>query len=328
MKMRNLRMVVDYLRADVRLEGYDQARDALVHFLNAKARATISDVLRELGSHVCIDHIYRAVAVHDVALDWQAASLADPDECHLYRDDHTLKAFRGMEIARVPADRRIGAAGLELREGGAVKWDNKIWMVLNAGSSSVMLGRGDVHHLLPRSVVDRLIVDGLLQPVEERQRAGISDAGYQVVARTRPSDLCTANLRHKRLIPYLGTGRSPQDRTLRRYLADYKAAERMYGTGFPGLIPGFAASGNRQPRLASDVLEVALEVAKKHYSNCSNKSKAARTRGFVGSWTGCPSTRLRSHVQGARVPIGWSRASRMTVTGSTVNRIGLGSART
>jgi transposase InsO family protein len=276
-EMRNLRMLAAFMR-DTRPAGYQEALRALHEILRARGRATVADLLHECGNVVGIDHVYAAIAHADVAFDWSKAPLTEPGSCWLYRDAPTQRAFMGMEQSIVPPEKRIVGAGHELREGVPVKWDGKIWMVLNVGESAVLLGRGDTHTQLPRHLIEQLIRDGLVEVVRQADDIDPLEDAHQFVAKARPKDLRTGNLRYARISPFVESGLRTTDRTLRRYIQLYREAQRRYGSGYVGLIPGYASSGNRAPRLSGDVLALALDTAKNHYANNTNKCKQAAYR--------------------------------------------------
>lgn len=71
--------------------------------------------------------------------------------------------------------------------------------------------------------------------------------------------------------PYLTSRRaSPEGRTARRYLSQYKDAQRLHGNGYVGLIPRVSASGSRTPKIVKAVVELAMDVVKKHLLNPDN----------------------------------------------------------
>jgi putative transposase len=78
---------------------------------------------------------------------------------------------------------------------------------------------------------------------------GVESHVDAILRRARRTDLEEANRRMERIRPYLHARRvNPKHRTLRRYLSDYRAAQRKHGNGFIGLLPKTAQAGNPSSR--------------------------------------------------------------------------------
>src|SRR5439155_3961159 len=110
-----------------------------------------------------------------------------------------------------------------------------------------------------------------LQGARQLQDARRQDALDRLSAAS-PKDLQTATLHLRRIEPYLaGLERSPESRTLRRYLAAYRFHEATYGNGFIGLLPNYHKS--RTSKLGEDVLKIVQRLVVTKFADPRNLSR-------------------------------------------------------
>lgn len=276
-RLRNLRLVGDYKLRNSELPGYDDAVDALQQFLAVNARASVEDLLKELNDQVCIDHIYAALARGELGFDWDAAPLVEAHRCHVYRDERTRQAFQLSELSRVRDQDRIHGALLEIEQGSLFEWDGVTWRCLNVGQDWVAISHGARNEVLPRAVINDFVKQGVITVAANSELATSHDPEvYTRIAKASQQELRAANLRHTRIARHLTAGNAaPSSRTDRRHLANYRQAQTVYGNGYVGLLPGYARSGNRQPRLIQEVLDIALRHVNERYLTCTNIHKKA-----------------------------------------------------
>src|SRR5436853_6623650 len=70
-------------------------------------------------------------------------------------------------------------------------------------------------------------------------------------------------------------------RTLRRWKAQYQAAEVQYGCGYIGLIPQTNKRGNRTPRSDAVARELLDEAIKREYAAPQRRKKIAVYQGYT-----------------------------------------------
>lgn len=273
-KLRNLRLLGDYM-GDSTVAGMDRALAAMRDVLDTKARANVADLLGELRETISVDHLYSAIARGKVAFDWEAAPLADPKRCFVYRNESTLRAFASSEAANVTERDRILPAQVVIALGSGLDWDGGRWHCTKADAFNVTLvceGRRD--HTLPRAVANDLIAMGVMIAAPAERGATDDTRVHDLIAQASEKDLRTGNLRNRRIARYLGRGApASHSRTERRYVAHFKAAEIAFGNGYVGLLPGFSRCGNRTPRLVEEVLEIVIRTVNEHYLNATNLNK-------------------------------------------------------
>jgi putative transposase len=99
------------------------------------------------------------------------------------------------------------------------------------------------------------------------------------LARASPAELRVANRRYAILAPYLaglpvGHSVTPA-RTIRDWLARWRAAERVDGCGFAGLLPRLSESGNRLRKLPESTLALIDEFLAADFETLKQKRKFA-----------------------------------------------------
>ncbi|HLO96310.1 MAG TPA: DDE-type integrase/transposase/recombinase [Burkholderiaceae bacterium] len=261
----------EYLRADLNLPGYDVALAAITNILGCLARATIRSVLDRCGATVTLDHIYRAIGCGDVAIDWQACRIVDAEGCWIYRDTATLHAYLACALSK---DRRQGPPVnlVRLAAQEQLEWDGQTWKLLTVGASQALIECEGRTEAMPLTTLTGLARAGQLKSLGTAEvDKAVESPIDAILRRARRTELEEANRRMEQIRPYLQARRgNPQHRTLRRYLSDYRAAQRKHGNGFIGLLPKTAQAGNRQKRLLKAVLQLAHDVAHEHLLNPDN----------------------------------------------------------
>ena len=273
--IKNHLMLEDYLASntDELAQADDEARRALIEYLEAHPQATItaaSNALRDLAN---IDQIYRAIAFRVVAVDFDNDSLADQDRCMLYRDVDTMQAFLASAACPKIGKGWMKASQLTLKAGTELEWDGACWALANLGTTEVTLANANSIHTLPRKVFDRLVDRSkIIQRTDANALAGsgLSAEAYRKMSKASPNDMRYAALCLRKIEPFLHRHEGPclaPSRSERRHLAAYRMAEALYGNGFVGLLPGFSNCGNTKARLSEATLEIVKERVNTDYVN-------------------------------------------------------------
>ncbi len=101
--------------------------------------------------------------------------------------------------------------------------------------------------------------------------------GQELLARANPAALAEANRRYALITPLLhgrpAAAESPPARTLRLWMAAFRAAQARYGAGYLGLLPRAAARGNRTPRLPEATRQLLADVITTWYETPTQPSK-------------------------------------------------------
>lgn len=272
---RNLLFLEDYLRADCPPVAENTAGVVLA-LVTGQPGVRLDELLRQLEG-ASSDDLYTLIATDRLYVDLRGAALAEPERVPVFRDRETALAF--AVIARAACRPPTGRGGsLNLAPGSAVLWDGRHWTVVNPGRTTTSLLAEDATLVeLPNTTLEALVGQGKLVGVTQPSQAGIGAEARQRLAQAGPDDLREANRRHALIAPILAGGVSAPvaapARTLRRWLARWREAERIHRCGYVGLLPRLGSSGNHQPKLPQETLLLLGEFVATDYETLKAKPK-------------------------------------------------------
>jgi putative transposase len=232
------------------------------------------------------------IAAGIVHLDLHAAPLAEPSQVVVLIAPEAAvgKAKNGM---RKPGSFAVA----DLRCGITVAWDGRIWNIVNVGKTSASLLSDDRQLMeFPRTAVEALIQQKRIEIVPTDVGHGSDPAICERLSRAREVDLGVANQRSRLIHYYLESGRLPAEtdvpaRTFYRWLAQYRAAETGYGSGYLGLLPESGKRENHTPRLCEASRRLMEESLVQDYETLKQKTRYA-------SWVG-----LRLSCEAKAIPV-------------------------
>lgn len=274
---RNLRFLADYLRSETPQVGKvaAQAVDSLVRH---EPGIALDELLR-CAEGVSSDEIYTLIAVGTLYVDWRAAPFAEPDRVHVYPDQDTARAY-GVLIATRPEPSAAGPQPVEFMEGTRVEWDGRTYTMLNLGVTEItLLSESKVCVSLPTDQFDNYLKQGKLIALSTQTHTEMHAAAKDRLSKASPQDFIEATRRYHIIAPYLA-GDPPAvsttpARTIRLWLARWRAAEQIYGQGYVGLIPRRGDSGNRKRKLDEATLAAMHEFIATKYETRHQRRKRA-----------------------------------------------------
>lgn len=96
-----------------------------------------------------------------------------------------------------------------------------------------------------------------------------------------PEELAIANNRMNLVKRRLNEEEIPSneasERTLRRWIKNYKEGQQLYGSGYIGLLPKHQQKGNRDQRLPVETITLMEEVIEDEYENLKQKIRLLYT---------------------------------------------------
>ena len=101
---------------------------------------------------------------------------------------------------------------------------------------------------------------------------------FQLMAMASERDLAVANRRFAIVKNRLEQGTEPcliPERTLRRWIAQYRSAESLYGNGYVGLLAKAREQGNRTSRLSEESRNLLVQFVETDYEDLRQKTKVA-----------------------------------------------------
>jgi hypothetical protein len=179
-----------------------------------------------------------------------------------------------MELSEPSSDARIS----QQTQGGTVNWDGRRWEVVNCGQTQVILRRTDDDSIarLPVAAFTSLVKDGQFAGSAQQSLGGNADVA-QCLSQASEHDLCEGNRRYEVVRGMLGgenamSGISVSPRTSRRWVAMYKKADALYGSGYVGLLPKTGMRGNSTSKLPEASKQLMATIIREDYETHRQKS--------------------------------------------------------
>jgi len=272
---RNILFVHDYLHADPNTIPA-ATRERLLAYVRAKTVISLADLIEQTAEFATPDDIYLLITAGWLYVDLYAEPLAEPATVRVFpnRDAAIRSAgsrnHRAAEYTSLPTLQTF-------RAGAALTWDDRIWQVVNVGSTMISLLDNDGSLVeLPHTAVESLVRGGrIAQPRADCEgRKNVSDQ----LLHASEEDLRVANHRADIVGRHLA-GSPPIDggwtsaRILRRWIARYRAAESQWGSGYIGLLPRTSHRGNSTRRLPEESLRLTNEIIGSEYENVKQRSR-------------------------------------------------------
>jgi transposase InsO family protein len=271
---RNIQFLEDYLRAES-CESSPACRDCIVANVKAKPGLTLDELLQLAKDVTTPDEIYAMIAADILHVDWRAAPLVEPAKVRVFPrfpTERTIKDIRGPTS--------LPCTSAALQSGTQVKWDGRLWRVVNLGDTSVsLLSAGNVLTEIPASAFQALVTENRLTIIGE-DALRETDPARDRLSRASESDLKVATHRSDLIRRYLDSGTLPPkaevpERTFFRWLGEYRQAETAYGNGFSGLLPRCGDRGNRAAKLPEASRRLMHEHIDRDYETLKQKTRYA-----------------------------------------------------
>jgi len=270
---RNVQFLEDYFRGDSAVVP-STIRERTLSCVSALPSIVLRDLIDLTAGIATPDQVFFLIADETIYVDLCSAPLAEPDK---------VIVFPSKDVAGDPA-RREGFARPPSRSvpqtfemGASLTWDGRPWQIANMGERQVcLLGQAGDFIELPVPAFEALATQGrILRADTDRQpRARVADH----LRRASQRDLEVANQRVKLVRLCLDGSPMPSDlgtsaRTLRRWAAAYRSAEREFGNGYVALLPDYAGRGNRNAKLPERSQQLMVEFLDNHYENLKQRTR-------------------------------------------------------
>jgi putative transposase len=258
---RNATFMDDYLRDPPAV--HKAVRTSILKHLELAPVTTLADLISELSELANRDDIYTLICDRTIHVDWNAHAFVEPEEVRLFASADTAEAF-----ARATSPQPPQRGVVDIKVGSKLLWDGRFWTVANVGDNLIALGAEGID-LVEVSITkfEELLTAGRISEIRDPDSIPEHPEVAERVRAAGPNEIRVANKRFKMIQPYLD-GRTSRDmsRTIRRWIASYKAALKQFGNGLVGLYPRTSLQGNRTTTgLESETRTAMVEHIKDNY---------------------------------------------------------------
>ena len=284
---RNLVFLEDYYRTTNSAVSEEAERELLTL---AASEPGISFAKLSASTQVAKrDDIFAMVATGKLYLNLSAALLAEESErVQVFRDRATAESLTIAVNAPAAAVMTLKVASIATQPGSSVMWDGRILKIVNAGRTCIsfvdetnQLIELSLEHFETQLRTGRITA---LQLAKTTELASVRADAAKLIAAAGQAELETANYRYHAIEAYLHSNVPIEDpsptglppaRTVRRWRAEYIAAEFDCGCGFVGLLPDRRSQGNRNRKLPESSIKVMTDFIENDYETVKNKTASA-----------------------------------------------------
>ena len=270
--IQNLMFLEDYLRFTTSVPSQIQVE------VEAKVKAspgiTLASCLTSL-SRVRANDIYVMIALDQIYVDLAAVPLKEHSWVQLYPDKQTHEAYVNNSRAKLPSITNRN----QLVANAPLVWDGKLWRLVNMGeTTTTVLPETGEPMQLPSEFFLQLLDSGCISIAKTESEAQIMLEVQRQMNAASPADLEQANRRFHSVMAYLQGQpigyQEINERTLRRWLKQFRIAEENYGCGYVGLLPKTRERGNRKPKAPSESRDLLDKFIAEHFET-PRQAKAA-----------------------------------------------------
>lgn len=275
---RNVNFLEDYLRINV-LPVLDESRRIVCDLVFTLPNITLQELYLKTDGQVSRDDVHTLIATEEIYVDLNAALLCEPERVHVFSDYEKAIAF--AHVVQQPTPSAVDRLRcLDLSKTNEIIWDDQVWTVLNVGETMVgLLGERQEFKEFPFAVFEELVKRGRITGhITHTSTSSLHPEAMEILVKASRELLEEANSRaeivqaHLRVELELNHHTDVPPRTLREWVANYRAAEAKYGCGYIGLIPK-PRPGNGSTRLDTATTALLNKFIENDYETLKQKRK-------------------------------------------------------
>ncbi len=296
---RNLEFLEDYYKSDstsVNPEPFN----LVISMVSAQPGITLAELFHHAGG-VSTDDIYHLIASEEIYVDLTMVPLVEAERCFVFRDSISAASYKAILHSQTTVN-TITSPLVNLASGTPVSYDGKALTIALVGENEILL-KTSTEEMVEFSLdtFENLLRQGKITNNREISQDSLSSEAMELFNQASLQDLEKANYRYHAIQPYLDgepiRTNTPQERSLRNWLADYRKAQQVYGYGYLGLLSFEGVKGRRQRRLSPYILDKMEKFIENHYETKKQQRKQAVYDAFVHfcSSDGIPDSSIPSY---------------------------------
>jgi len=271
---RNLLFLADYIRKVH--EVNDVARFVIYSAIHAERGISLSDLI-QYSNKITADDIFALIAVGDIYVDLYNETLAEANETSVYANRDAAKIYIKSNEKNVVQCESIGVNIVKLEPGEVIEWDGIRWTIVNTGISCTTLqsDEGKIVALSGENL-KTLIQSGQIKCPNQISNDSLCVEVRNQLQGASSNDMEVANYRCEIVEKYLAGYKDDlgePERTVRRWVANYRKAQGIWNSGYLGLIPKTKNRGNKNRKLSDNTIEIMKKVVEEDYENKKQESK-------------------------------------------------------
>jgi len=271
--IQNLMFLEDYWVSPLVVDSFH--RSLLQERVTAQPGVRLAEILEAKGE-ITADMVYALIASEALYVDLTAFPLGEHQEVRLFADAASAAALPHISLPPAPSLLHT-----------SVTFGGRVYVLIELNPDHVLLqGEFGEPISLPRAFFHRLIEQGAIRQVTSTDAEPARLEARKLLNQTGPEAMKVADTRLMAVQALLYGNPSEiavtvSARTLRRWKAQYQAAEVQYGCGYLGLLPQTSKRGNRTPKSDPVARELLEEAIKQEYGEARQRQKIAVYRGYA-----------------------------------------------
>lgn len=275
---RNLEFFEDYYRSDSLTVAAD-VRALVLRKVVEISRITLEGLFECTKLLVRSDDIFKLILSGEIYVDLRSALIVEPSKVYVYSNQEAAIAYENLlhiSNSALPGIPHF----IALKVGAHLQWDGKGWTVLNVGETLIYLVSEErAVTEIPTTAFEKLVQDNRIIGLKTDSTSNIHPEVEARIVQADVRALPEANRRYEIIRPYLaGEPLSKKvnipERTIRRWLSNYRIAKQAYDNGYVALLP-LNRSGNATDKLPLAVRSLMREFIETNYETEKQKGKFA-----------------------------------------------------
>lgn len=275
---RSIEFLDDYLRTDsLRIET--NIRNSVLALVTENPGISLTELLNKLEGVCNQDHIFTLLVNGALFINLRDAPLAEPDKVRVFSDRGAADAITQLTQTSFPHGFNIHSV-VNLTVGNTLRWGSNLWVIANIDNSVISLVNEDKDTTeISTNAFEKLVRDGRITGVNSSLTSNIHPEVERRIAEADKSTYDQANRRYAIIRAYqsgepLPVKANVSERTIRRWISQFRAAHEAYGNGYVGLLQK-KRIGNTNSRLPEASRSLIDEFIENEYETYKQKGKRA-----------------------------------------------------
>ena len=243
-------------------DNQEKIKRAITSFFNLRRAGNLKDLLNTVEN---TDFIYWGLVLGFFYLDIDRYLISRPESARIYSDKTYANAV--LIISESPLQQSLPNNKIQLKPNHQFTWDSSLWTIINAGKKEVVikdemsniitLSKRQIESLVKKGSITGITTNDIKRNITPIFNSSTEDLEVAIF-RYREISLHSENKTNKKITTPL--------RTIYEWKKRFRQAEKIYGVGLLGLIPGNRLRGNRTKRLLPEVQLLIEDVVQNLYA--------------------------------------------------------------
>lgn len=277
-RLNNIKFLEDYLyNPNVKIPN--ETKEVIINIIKDNQGISLYDLIILLPKNIPSDYIYYLIVTNEIYCDLDNFEITNYKKFLLYADELTQKAYVNIK-GNLTRDDMLAIETLELNDGSSLRWGSNVYEIINSDEENIwLMSQSGPPKKMSVDVLYQLVENGEIRGNSKRHLTLEEEEKREIVNSMSQEEMRQAlrmfNIVSDFLITRDYSKYNVPDRTLRRWRKNYEDGEKLYNSGFLGLIPQTKKKGNRQAKITDEQQELMEKVIREHYETNVKKNMSS-----------------------------------------------------